>query len=60
MSLITYREALKSALSEEIERDENRLVRGHRIPVGNGHLPLSRVQGRTDQAARRTEGILAT
>src|ERR1700731_3138615 len=36
MPLITYREALKNALSEEIERDENVLILGEEVAQYNG------------------------
>src|SRR6202011_2296602 len=36
MSLLTYREALKSALSEEIERDENVFILGEEVAQYNG------------------------
>ena len=36
MPLITYREALKNALSEEIERDENVFILGEEIAQYNG------------------------
>jgi pyruvate dehydrogenase E1 component beta subunit len=36
MSLVTYREALKRALSEEIERDENVFILGEEVAQYNG------------------------
>src|SRR6476619_651574 len=36
MPLITYREALKNALAEEIERDENDLILGEEVAQYNG------------------------
>src|SRR4030088_3779212 len=36
MPLITYREALKQALSEEIERDENVVILGEEVAQYNG------------------------
>ena len=36
MALITYREALKQALAEEIERDENVCIMGEEVAQYNG------------------------
>ena len=36
MPLITYREAIKQALAEEIERDENVVVMGEEVAQYNG------------------------
>jgi pyruvate dehydrogenase E1 component beta subunit len=41
MSLITYREALKSALSEEIERDENVFILGEEVAQYNGAYKIT-------------------
>jgi pyruvate dehydrogenase E1 component beta subunit len=42
MPLITYREALKNALSEEIERDENVFILGEEIAQYNGAYKVRR------------------
>jgi pyruvate dehydrogenase E1 component beta subunit len=41
MSLVTYREALKSALSEEIERDENVFILGEEVAQYNGAYKIT-------------------
>jgi pyruvate dehydrogenase E1 component beta subunit len=41
MPLITYREALKAALAEEIERDENVLVLGEEVAQYNGAYKIT-------------------
>ena len=41
MSLMTYREALKSALSEEIERDENVFILGEEVAQYNGAYKIT-------------------
>src|SRR5271169_6333194 len=41
MSLLTYREALKNALSEEIERDENVFILGEEVAQYNGAYKIT-------------------
>ena len=41
MSLLTYRDALKSALSEEIERDENVFILGEEVAQYNGAYKIT-------------------
>ena len=41
MPLITYREAIKQALAEEIERDENVCIMGEEVAQYNGAYKLS-------------------
>src|SRR5258707_7329525 len=41
MPLLTYREALKSALSEEIERDENVFILGEEVAQYNGAYKIT-------------------
>ncbi|HEV3209426.1 MAG TPA: alpha-ketoacid dehydrogenase subunit beta [Chthoniobacterales bacterium] len=41
MPLITYREALKTALSEEIERDENVVILGEEVAQYNGAYKIT-------------------
>src|SRR5450432_989189 len=41
MPLITYREALKNALAEEIERDENVLILGEEVAQYNGAYKIT-------------------
>src|SRR6202011_4741991 len=41
MSLLTYREALKSALSEEIERDENVFILGEEVAQYSGAYKIT-------------------
>jgi len=41
MSLVTYREALKRALSEEIERDENVFILGEEVAQYNGAYKIT-------------------
>jgi pyruvate dehydrogenase E1 component beta subunit len=41
MSLLTYREALKSALAEEIERDENVFILGEEVAQYNGAYKIT-------------------
>src|ERR1700747_1160841 len=41
MSLVTYREAVKSALAEEIERDENVFILGEEVAQYNGAYKIT-------------------
>ena len=54
MPLITYREALKNALAEEIERDENVFILGEEVAQYNGAYKIT--EGLWKKIWRQTSG----